>query len=50
MNIAIGQLLFNFMPCEYEYELKILQIVVKQFGENSANVRKMLEGVYIDNY
>ena len=50
MRAAIGQLLFDFMPCKYEYELKILQIVVKQFGENSVNVRKMLEGVYIDNY
>ena len=50
MRAAIGQLLFDFMPCEYEYELEILQIVVKQFGENSVNVRKMLEGVYIDNY
>lgn len=51
MNITIGQLLFDFMPCKYEYELKILQMVVKQFGENSVNVRKMIEsGVYIDDY
>ena len=25
MNITIGQLLFDFMPCKYEYELLILQ-------------------------
>ena len=29
MNITIGQLLFDFMPCKYEYELLILQRKVK---------------------
>jgi hypothetical protein len=33
MRAAIGQLLFDFMPCKYEYELEILQLTVSSFGD-----------------
>ena len=34
MNITIGQLLFDFMPCKYEYELLILQHMGKYHREH----------------
>lgn len=33
MNITIGQLLFDFMPCRYEYELKVIQKIYDKFGD-----------------